>query len=125
MSKRNCFQVLCGEHVTSDSGTGIVHTAPAFGAEDYEICRNYKIIDPEDPCVSIDENGNFKPIIKEYAGLYVKDADEIIIKDLKERGRLIKKAIIVHSYPMCWRSDTPLLQMAQHSWFIRVTDLKE
>ena len=75
MSSKGCFTVLCGEHVTSDSGTGIVHTAPAFGSEDYEICHKNDIIDPDDPCVSVDENGNMKPIIKEFAGMYVKDAD--------------------------------------------------
>lgn len=68
MKSRGCFKVLCGKYVTSVSGTGIVHTSPAFGADDYQICRDYNIIDPEDPCVSVDENGNFLPIIKEFSG---------------------------------------------------------
>jgi isoleucyl-tRNA synthetase len=125
MQSKGCFKVLCGEHVTSGAGTGIVHTAPAFGEEDYAVCRKYDIIDPSDPCVSINENGEFLDLVTDYKGMYIKDADKQIIKDLKEKKRLVKQGQIVHSYPFCWRSDTPLIYMAQNTWFIRVTDLKE
>lgn len=125
MREKGCFKVLCGDYVTSDSGTGIVHTAPAFGEEDYRICRKYDIIEPSDPCVSIDEDGNFKDLVKEFKGMYVKDADPKIMDLLKTRKRLVKKGTIVHSYPMCWRSKTPLIYMAVNCWFIRVTELKE
>ena len=68
-----------GDYVTSTTGTGIVHTAPAFGVEDYSICKQNKIIDPADPCVSVDENGAFKDNIKGYEKMYVKDADKKIM----------------------------------------------
>lgn len=66
MKPRGCFKVLCGTHVTDDAGTGIVHTAPAYGVEDYQICRDYNIIDPDDPCVSIDESGFFIEKISDF-----------------------------------------------------------
>lgn len=125
MRPKGCFKVLCGDYVTSDSGTGIVHTAPAFGEEDYKICRDNNIIDPSDPCISIDEEGNFKDIVAEFKGRYIKEADKDIIKYLKEKKRLIKNASITHSYPMCWRSKSPLIYMAVSCWFIKVTELKE
>ena len=125
MKPRGCFKVLCGNYVTSDSGTGIVHTAPAFGEEDYKICRKYDIIIPDDPCISIDENGIFVDKIADFKGVYIKDADKDIIKTLKERNRIVKNSTIKHSYPMCWRSNTPLIYKAINTWFIKVTDIKE
>ena len=125
MKPKGCFKVLCGSHVTDDAGTGIVHTAPAFGAEDYQICREYNIIDPDNPCVCIDDSGYFLPIVSDFSGKKIKDDDKEIIQNLKDRDRLIKNQQFVHSYPMCWRSDTPLIYKAVHCWFIRVTDLKE
>ena len=76
MKPKGCFKVLCGDHVTSGAGTGIVHTAPAFGEEDYTVCRKYDIIEPSDPCVSINENGEFLDRIEAYKGMYIKDADK-------------------------------------------------
>ncbi len=125
MKPKGCFKVVCGDYVTSDSGTGIVHTAPAFGEEDYRVCRKYKIIAPEDPCVSINESGEFIDLIEKFKGMYIKDADPLIMEDLKSRQRLIKKATITHSYPMCWRSGSPLIYKAVSTWFIRVEALKE
>jgi len=73
----------------------------------------------------MDDDGNFKPEIKEYAGKYFKDADPIIMKDLKEKGRLVSSGTITHSYPMCYRSETPLMYRAVSTWFIKVTDIKD
>lgn len=83
MKPKGCFQVLCGDWVTSDSGTGIVHTSPAFGADDYTTCKEAKIIDPDDPCVTVDDSGYFIDIVSDYKGKYIKDCDSLIVKDLK------------------------------------------
>lgn len=105
MEKLGCFKVLCADFVTSDSGTGIVHTAPAHGVDDYATCRKYDIIEADDPCVAVDDSGCFLDIISDFKGLYIKDADSLIVKNLKERHRLIRHDVLEHSYPMCWRSD--------------------
>jgi isoleucyl-tRNA synthetase len=125
MHPKGCFRVLCGHHVTSEAGTGIVHTAPAYGEEDYKICHRYKVIEPADPCLSVDPNGHFLPIVKDFAGDYVKDADKKIIHHLKAAGRLVKNADLHHSYPMCWRSNTPLIYKAVDTWFIRVSEVRD
>ena len=125
-SKRSegCFRVLCGDFVTSDTGTGIVHCAPAYGEEDYRICTKYKIIKPDSPLDTLDDNGYFTDKVPQFKGMYIKDADKDIKKELKERKRLIHEAQIKHSYPYCWRSDTPLIYRANSCWFFKVTDLK-
>jgi isoleucyl-tRNA synthetase len=87
--KDGCFRVICGDHVTNDTGTGIVHTAPGFGVDDYNVCIKNKIIKPDDPLVPIDEEGKFTDQVKEYKGISVKEADKLIKKDLKKQGRLI------------------------------------
>mgnify|MGYP000971062601 CR=1 FL=1 len=125
MKPKGCFTILCGHHVTDDAGTGVVHTAPAFGAEDYQVCLENKIIDPDNPCVCIDDSGLYTERISDYQGKYIKDADKEIIAELKKKGRLLKNTTFVHSYPMCWRSEKPLIYKAVHCWFIRVTELKE
>ncbi len=125
MKKKGCFRILCGDYVTDDTGTGIVHTAPAFGEDDYKVCMKYKVIDPNDPCVTVDHAGNFKEEVTDFKGIYIKDADELILEKLKQEEKLITRNVYIHSYPMCWRSDTPLIYKAIKTWFIRVTDLKE
>lgn len=125
MGPKGCFKVLCDNFVTSDSGTGIVHTAPGFGADDYAVCRKYDIIVPDDPCVSVDDSGFFIDTVKDFSGKFIKEADPLIIQFLKDKKRLIKHDTIEHSYPMCWRSDTPLIYKAVNCWFIKVTDIKE
>lgn len=125
MQPKGCFRVLCGSFVTSDTGTGIVHVSPAYGEEDYKISVKYQIINPNDPCVSVDENGHFLPVVTDFAGKYIKDADHDIIAYLKAKGRIVKHGSIVHSYPHCWRSNTPLIYKAVTTWFIKVTDIKE
>jgi isoleucyl-tRNA synthetase len=87
----NCFSVIAGSFVTKDAGTGIVHCAPGFGVDDYDVCVAAKLITPGNAPIPIDADGQFMPVIEKYAGQYVKDADEEIEKDLKAQGRMISK----------------------------------
>ncbi|KAJ2762037.1 isoleucine--tRNA ligase, partial [Coemansia nantahalensis] len=120
--KDTAWRVVADSYVEEGSGTGIVHNAPAFGEDDHRVCLEHKIIAPDGflPNPVLD-NGNFDASVGPYAGLYVKDADKVIMKDLKARGQLVRQGMEVHSYPFCWRSDTPLLYRAVPSWFVRVT----
>ncbi|CAI2178414.1 4341_t:CDS:10 [Funneliformis geosporum] len=115
------FIVVNDNYVTDDSGTGIVHQAPAFGEDDYRICLENKIIteDGKLPC-PVDEQGRFTQEVTDFAEIYVKDADKDIQKALKHKGRLIIQSQLTHSYPFCWRSDTPLIYKAVPSWFVRI-----
>jgi len=83
------------------------------------------MITPDKVPMPMDDDGNFTDIIKEYAGQNFKAADEQIMKDLKDQGRLIAKGTIVHSYPFCWRSESPLMYRAVDTWFIKVTEVKD
>lgn len=85
-----CFKVLCDTYVTDNAGTGIVHTAPAYGEDDYRVSMKYKIIVPDQPGVLVDDNGFFTEAAEQFKGQYLKDADKNIIKDLKGRERLFK-----------------------------------
>lgn len=125
MRERGCFRVIAENFVTATDGTGIVHCAPGFGEEDYNACHRRGVIDPGSPPCPVDDNGNLVSPVTDYAGLYFKDADKVIKKDLKARGRLIYEGTMTHSYPYCWRSETPLMYKAISTWFIKVTDLKE
>ncbi|MGD2250201.1 MAG: isoleucine--tRNA ligase [Candidatus Methanofastidiosia archaeon] len=113
--------VILGDFVTTDEGTGIVHTAPAFGEEDYEICRANKIAF----CQPVDEKGQFKKEVTPLAGVFVKDADSTILEMLDDKRLLYKTESYTHEYPFCWRCDTPLLYYARESWFIEMTKVKE
>jgi isoleucyl-tRNA synthetase len=115
------FSPLLGEFVTNDSGTGIVHIAPAFGEDDYNLGKKYNLglID------QLDEEGRFLPEAGKFAGMYFKDADKGIMQDLKERGILYKQDVIQHSYPFCYRSDTPLMYRAISTWFVKVAAIKD
>ncbi|RME21608.1 MAG: isoleucine--tRNA ligase, partial [Candidatus Zixiibacteriota bacterium] len=109
------------EFVTLEDGTGIVHIAPGFGADDYEVGQQYGL-----PVLqAIEPNGIFKEVAGPYAGMFIKDADPIIIKDLKRAGRLFKKELYEHNYPFCWRCDSPLIYIARESWYIRTTRFKD
>ncbi|MFA5178166.1 MAG: isoleucine--tRNA ligase [Candidatus Paceibacterota bacterium] len=120
-NKKNAFQVLLGEFVTAEDGTGIVHINPMHGEEDYNLGQKYKL-----PTYHlVDETGNFTKQAIDYENLNVKEADKKIIKDLKENNVFYKQELIVHEYPYCWRCDTPLLYYALESWYILVTELKE
>ncbi|CAO3627490.1 unnamed protein product [Cunninghamella echinulata] len=115
------YCVMVDTYVTDDSGTGIVQNAPAFGEDDYRVCVNHGVIElgGELPC-PIDEKGCFTSEVTDFVGMYIKDADKLIQKDMKQRGRLIVQSQFMHSYPFCWRSDTPLIYRAIPSWFVRV-----
>jgi isoleucyl-tRNA synthetase len=125
--KDGAFRVVADPYVTAESGTGVVHQAPGFGDDDYRVCLANGIITQKSdiPC-PIDANGRFTSQVKDYQGVYVKDADDLIIKDIKEKmGKLVKKETIVHSYPFCWRSETPLIYRTVPSWFVSVTSIKD
>lgn len=119
--QQGAFKVIAADHVTTDSGTGIVHMAPAFGEEDYYACRKagLPIVNP------VDDDGMFTKEVPDYQGKRVKDADKDIIADLKKKGRVFKQDTIQHSYPYCYRSDTPLIYRAVSSWFVSVEKIKE
>jgi len=120
-----CFKVCCGDFVTSDTGTGVVHCAPGFGEDDFKVCLKYKVIRPDNPPVPLDDNGNFTSQIPDYEGKYILDANKDIRKKLKENNRLILDTQTRHNYPFCWRSDTPLIYKAVNCWFIKVEQIKQ
>ena len=115
------FKIVADSYVISSEGTGIVHQAPAFGEDDYRICTAYNIISPDmpPPC-PIDEAGHFTSQVPDFEGQYIKDANKEIQRILKSQGKLIVQTTFVHSYPFCWRSDTPLIYRTIPSWFIKV-----
>ena len=118
------FKVLNAKYVTSESGVGIVHQAPAFGEEDYNVAQQAGVIsDKRLPPNPVDEKGCFTSEVRDFAGQHVKAADKAIIKYLKGTGRLILDSQITHSYPFCWRSDTPLIYRAVPSWFVKIPDI--
>ena len=115
------FKVILSEHVTLEAGTGIVHMAPAFGEDDYYACKKVGI-----PVVNpVDDDGMFTAEVSDYQGKRVKDADKEIIARLKKEGKLIRQETLTHSYPFCWRSDTPLIYKAVSTWFVGVEKIKE
>mmetsp|Transcript_47926 Transcript_47926/g.70957 ORF Transcript_47926/g.70957 Transcript_47926/m.70957 type:complete len:1172 (+) Transcript_47926:169-3684(+) len=120
------FRVLSDTYVTDDSGTGIVHQAPAFGEDDYRVCLKHGIIKKggEMPC-PVDSNGIFTEEVRHVKGIHVKAADDALIKLMKEKKRLVSKDNLDHSYPFCWRSDTPLIYKAVPSWFIKVEEIRD
>ena len=119
--RQKAFYVTNDDYVTLTDGTGIVHIAPAFGVDDANVGRNYDL-----PFVQmVDDRGKFKEEVSAYKGIFVKDADKLIIKELAERGLLFKDVLYEHSYPFCWRCNTPLLYYARSSWFIKMTAVKE
>ncbi|XP_028853444.1 isoleucine--tRNA ligase, cytoplasmic [Denticeps clupeoides] len=124
--ENGAFSIVLDNYVREEEGTGVVHQAPYFGADDYRVCLEYKIIQKDsDPVCPVDSSGCFTPEVKDFVGQYVKDADKHIIKLLKERGRLVNASVFKHSYPFCWRSDTPLIYKAVPSWFVRVEHMVE
>jgi isoleucyl-tRNA synthetase len=137
------FQVIAGDFVSTQDGTGIVHIAPTFGADDMRVAKQAGV----PPMLVLDENGNAVPLVdlqgkfrkemKELAGMYVKNeyyseqempeksADVLIAIQLKERGLAFKVEKYEHSYPHCWRTDKPVLYYPLDSWFIKSTDAKD
>uniref|UniRef100_A0A0C9QTI3 Isoleucine--tRNA ligase, cytoplasmic n=1 Tax=Fopius arisanus TaxID=64838 RepID=A0A0C9QTI3_9HYME len=124
--KQNAFRVLNDNYVSGETGTGFVHQAPYFGEDDYRCCLEAGIITrDQEPICPVDSTGRFTPEVTEFKGLYVKDADKEIVKNLMASGKCIKYAGHSHSYPYCWRSDTPLIYKAVPSWFIRVESIRD
>lgn len=122
--KDHAFRVITADYVSDDSGTGIVHQAPAFGEEDFNAATKAGIISNERlPPNPMDDLGKFTAEVSDYEGVYVKDADKLIIKKLTENGRILLSTQIMHSYPFCWRSDTPLLYRSVPSWFVKIGDV--
>ncbi len=118
---KKAWFVICADFVTLNEGTGIVHTAPAFGEEDFAACKknNLPFIQP------VTEEGKFTADVSDFKGLFVKNADNKIIDYLKVKSSLFKIEKYMHSYPFCWRCDTPLIYYAMLSWFIKTTSVKE
>ncbi len=123
----NAFKVCADGYVTSDSGTGVVHQAPAYGEDDYRVCIENGIVRVDDTLPDpVDANGCFmKPASSQYIDMYIKDADKHLIQEVKDHGRLIENSRIVHSYPFCWRSQTPLIYRTVASFFVKVTEIKD
>ena len=123
LKEKGAFRVLSGEFVSTEDGTGIVHIAPGFGQDDFEACRAY---DENFPVVCpVDEAGKFTAEVPDYLGKQVFETHEPIMQLLKEKGILVKKEQYTHSYPFCWRTDTPLIYKAMSSWFVKVTDFRD
>ncbi|MBP7460844.1 MAG: isoleucine--tRNA ligase [Candidatus Delongbacteria bacterium] len=120
-SAQGAFRVIAADFVSTEDGTGIVHIAPAFGEDDFNVCRENGI-----PLVApIDDEGRFTAEVGDYQGMAVKEADPLIIRRLKEERKLVKREQITHNYPHCWRCDTPLIYKAISTWFVRIDRIKE
>ncbi|MDO5518954.1 MAG: isoleucine--tRNA ligase [bacterium] len=118
---KKAFFVTCADYVTLSDGTGVVHIAPAFGEDDAQVGRNYDL-----PFVQlVDEKGELKAEVTDFAGVFCKKADEGVLKKLGQENKLFKALKFEHSYPFCWRCDTPLIYYARESWFIKMTAVKD
>ena len=113
--------VLPADFVSAEDGTGLVHTAVAFGEDDYKLGldQGLTVVNP------VQRDGTYDERIGQYAGRWVKDADNDLIEDLRSRGRLFREERLLHAYPHCWRDGTPLIYYAKPSWFVRTTALRE
>lgn len=122
LEKDGYFVVLSDDYVTTGDGTGIVHQAPGFGEDDNRVMKAAGL--PE-VIVPLDISGRFTSEVKDFAGVSFKDADKDIIKNLKDRGQLLVQSVLVHSYPMCPRTDTPLMYRAMPQWYLAVEKIKD
>jgi isoleucyl-tRNA synthetase len=122
LKAEGAFQIHADDYVTTDSGTGIVHLAPAFGEDDFRVMRGHGV----DAIVCpVDMEGKFSEEITDFAGVYVKDADKGLIRKLKDEGKLYLQDVIVHPYPFCPRSDTPIIYRTIPSWYVKVEQMRE
>lgn len=122
--KDHGFRVLNAEYVTADDGTGVVHQAPAFGEDDYKVGMESGVVnESRAPPNPVDPQGCYTSEIRDFVGQNVKAADKNIIKHLKTAGRLVVDSQITHSYPFCWRSDTPLIYRAVPAWFVKIPNI--
>ena len=117
----SCFQILADGFVSTEDGTGIVHMAPAYGEDDFRVCKAVGI----PPIDLLDENAAFTSRAPDYAGQFCKDADKAIIRRLKDEHKLVHHTTIVHSYPFCERTDTPLIYRAIEAWYVKVEDMHD
>lgn len=117
------FQILNDDYVTTDAGTGVVHIAPGFGEDDNRVMKEAGL-EHVFAC-PVDNSGKYTSEVTDLEGTYVKDADKEIIKKLKDSGQLFDQSVIVHSYPFCWRSDTPLIYKAIPSWYVKVEGMRD
>ena len=115
------YYVVLEDYVTTEDGTGLVHTAPAFGAEDMSAALEYDL----PVLMTVNEDGTFIPEVRPWSGVFVKEADPSITRDLEARGLLFRAGTITHTYPFCWRCSTPLLYYARGTWYIRTSQFKE
>ena len=113
--------VVLGDFVTIEDGTGLVHIAPAFGADDLDVSKEYDL----PVLMTVGPDGGFLPQVTPWRGVFVKDADPAIITDLDKRGLMFRSETYTHTYPFCWRCDTPLLYYARESWYIRTSAFKD
>ena len=118
---KGAFRILSGDFVTTEDGTGIVHMAPAFGEDDYSLCKDNDI-----PLVQpVDQSGHFTDEVSDFEGRFIKDCDKDIGLKLDKEGRVFKVLNYKHDYPFCWRCDSPLMYYAVKSWFVASTKVKE
>jgi len=122
LEKEGYFVILNDEYVTTNDGTGIVHQAPGFGEDDNRVMKNAGLLEV---VVPLDASAKFTSEVKDFSGMFIKDADKEIIKNLKERGQLFHQSTLVHSYPMCYRTDTPLIYRAMPQWYLAVEKIKD
>ena len=118
--KEKCWYVVCDDYVTLTDGTGIVHIAPAFGEDDAKVGRKYGL-----PLVQLVDGKGQMTAETKWPGVFCKEADPKILQDLEERGLLFSAPKFEHSYPFCWRCDTPLIYYARESWYIKMTEVKD
>ncbi len=115
------YYVIMEDFVTTKDGTGLVHIAPAFGAEDMQASVEFDL----PVLLTVEEDGTFVPEVRPWRGKFVKDADPLIIQDLESRGLVYRSETYTHTYPFCWRCETPLLYYARSTWYIRTSQFKE
>lgn len=122
LADKGYFVVLNDEYVTTEDGTGIVHQAPGFGEDDNRVMRAAGLTEV---VVPLDPSAKFTHPVVDFEGKFIKDADKEIIKNLKDRGQLLHQSTLVHSYPMCYRTDTPLIYRAMPQWYLAVEKIKD
>jgi len=120
LREKGAFRTYVADYVSTEEGTGIVHTAPGFGEDDYSLLK-----DTEVPTICpVDAEARFTEEVTDYQGLFVKEADKRIIKDLKARGAVVHHSTYLHAYPHCWRCSSPLIYRAISSWFVNIQKIK-
>jgi isoleucyl-tRNA synthetase len=122
LDSEGAFRVMADDYVTTESGTGVVHLAPAFGEDDFRVMKSHGV--QAVPC-PVDFEGKFTSEVSDYVGIYVKEADKALIRRLKEEGKLFHQDVIMHSYPFCPRSDTPIIYRTIPSWYVKVESLRD